>query len=182
LKKPFPNRKTTHLQECVICKSNYCNLYFNNCSAGQGWLNELRNYKVPIAFGNSFFNYNMVESKILQNYLVLKNMSQKQLFQHILKEYVDKNKFRYKINRSIMKDPPPINMEIALNSGSPVCLDCFDDVWFQMVFRYRIDIKPELPKAIRERGICWYGINCKSMSHNEDHSKKLDHICEQTKF
>lgn len=50
-----------------------------------------------------------------------------------------------------------------------------------MVLRYRGAIKDQLPSDIKNRPKCWYGVNCKTMIHNEDHAKKLDHICEQVR-
>ena len=70
-------------------------------------------------------------------------------------------------------------MDIAISKDSAICTRCFDNVWFQICFRYREAINKNLPPGIRDRAECWYGINCKTALHKEDHSKKLNHICEQ---
>lgn len=44
-----------------------------------------------------------------------------------------------------------------------ICLDCFKLLWEQLVFRYRISIKNELPDEVRCRSICEDGINCLKM-------------------
>ncbi len=63
------------------------------------------------------------------------------------------------------------------------------------MFRYRIDIKSELPANVKNRAQCYYGIflfimiyfnkyflikgiNCRTMKHNKSHAEKLDHVCE----
>jgi len=181
--KPFPDRKATHKQQCVICTQDFCNLYFKCGGSARGnRLEELKNHNVLPVIPDDFYRGNKYEVQVVRDHLFKKKMNAKELFQYLLKEYLDKNKFKYKVNRSILINAPQINLEIAMNSGSPVCLKCFPQVWFQMVFRYRIDIKPELPPEWKNRAPCWYGINCKTMIHNDDHARKLDHAIEQIKF
>ena len=48
-----------------------------------------------------------------------------------------------------------------------------------MVFTYAKEKRADMPKEVTSRKDCWYGINCNTMRHNEDHAKKLNHICNQ---
>ena len=59
-----------------------------------------------------------------------------------------------------------------LTGNTPVCAGCWKEVWFQYVFVFRNDVKMELPEAVRGRGDCWYGINCRTMLHRLEHAKR----------
>ena len=39
----------------------------------------------------------------------------------------------------------------------------------------------ELPAAVTSRSDCWYGHDCRTQRHNVDHSRRLNHICENTR-
>eukprot|EP00828_Plagiopyla_frontata_P018116 TRINITY_DN23315_c0_g1_i1.p1 TRINITY_DN23315_c0_g1~~TRINITY_DN23315_c0_g1_i1.p1 ORF type:complete len:127 (-),score=14.67 TRINITY_DN23315_c0_g1_i1:21-401(-) len=96
----------------------------------------------------------------------------------MLKHVLDKGQFQYKADKSIL---PNFNQQFQLlmnmKGDSPICINCFPLVWSQIIFRYRIKIKDQLPDEIKKRSSCWYGINCSTATHNEDHQKKLDHVC-----
>lgn len=72
-----------------------------------------------------------------------------------------------------------LDLDIALDQDSPVCTNCFGLIWFQMVFTYAKEKRADMPKEVTSRKDCWYGINCNTMRHNDDHAKKLNHICNQ---
>jgi len=181
-KRLFPDRRDQYSQECSICNETYCNLYWK-CPTRRGdKIEELQNLDVVPNLQDKVFRGNKYEVKLLRDYLEKKKLTCKGMLQEFLQEVVDKKNFKYKAHKSMLQNPPAVNHEIAMGRKSPVCTKCFDEVWFQICFRYREFIKPHLPSAARERKTCWYGMNCKTMLHNDDHSKKLDHICEQARF
>ena len=71
---------------------------------------------------------------------------------------------------------------MPLDEDSAVCDSCFKDLWFQMVFAYRLSISADLPTTVRDRPVCYWGINCRTMDHNQDHAKKYNHLIYQTRF
>lgn len=39
-----------------------------------------------------------------------------------------------------------------------------------------------MPETIRNRSLCYWGVNCKTMMHNTEHAKRYSHMDYQTKF
>jgi|NOAtaT_7_FD_contig_31_3196074_length_274_multi_2_in_0_out_0_1 E3 ubiquitin-protein ligase CHFR len=70
-------------------------------------------------------------------------------------------------------------MSFKIGLDTAICTNCLPNLWFQMLFVYYNDVKPQFPKAIRERPDCWWGINCKTQI-NKPHSEKLNHIILQS--
>lgn len=97
-------------------------------------------------------------------------------------ERVNKGKFSYMIDKKIMKVAPLAAKDIKLDNHAVVCDLCWSDLWFQMVLAFRIEISSELPANVRDRPICYWGINCRTMDHNADHAKKYNHCTYQTRF
>lgn len=81
-----------------------------------------------------------------------------------------------------MRAPPLASKAIKLDKDSAVCDLCWKDLWFQMVFTYRLEITPELPASVRDRPVCYWGINCRTMDHNTDHANKYNHCIFQSRF
>lgn len=81
-----------------------------------------------------------------------------------------------------MTNPPLVSREVKLNPDDAVCDTCYRDVWFQMVFYYRNQVHSDMPKEVKDRPGCYWGINCRTMSHNTDHAKRYNHCLYQTKF
>jgi E3 ubiquitin-protein ligase CHFR len=180
--KPFPDRIATHPQQCVICKRNYCNLYFTCTAKTLNRLQLLKNHNPPALISDQVFKGNKYEAQLLRDYLFKKKLTGRDVFNNVLKDSV-KNPFRYKASRAMLTNPPPVAIDIAMNQDTAVCTKCFDEqLWWQVCFKYFIDIKNDLPRDAQNRGSCWYGINCKTMVHSDDHAKKLNHVCEQIKF
>ena len=124
---------------------------------------------------------NRTEFEILRNYLVSKKMTSKEMFDEVMKQ-VDKKEFSYIIDRKIMKAPPTVSREVKMEGDDAVCDLCWKDLWFQMVFSYRTKIQPDLPPSVRDRPVCYWGINCRSADHNVDHAKRFNHVVFQTRF
>jgi E3 ubiquitin-protein ligase CHFR len=97
-------------------------------------------------------------------------------------ELVQKNTFSYLMDRKVMKVPPLVAREVKLDKDSVCCDLCWNDLWFQMVLAYRIEVAPNLPPAVRDRPLCYWGINCRTMDHNLDHAKKYNHCIYQSRF
>lgn len=63
------------------------------------------------------------------------------------------------------------------------CRGCGTSVLRAVVYSLRERIPDaELCERGRGRGVCWYGRGCRTQAHNPDHARKLNHICEQTRF
>lgn len=95
---------------------------------------------------------------------------------------VNDGKFSYLIDRKVMKIPPLVSREIKLDKNTAVCDNCWADLWFQMVLTYRMDIVSDMPGHIRDRPVCYWGINCRTMDHNQEHAKRYNHCLYQTRF
>ena len=124
---------------------------------------------------------NDTEFEIIRNYLLSKKINSKDLFDHML-EVISKKKFSYLMDKKLMKVPPLVPKEVKLEKDSAICDLCWNDLWFQMVFSYRTEITPQLPSAVRDRPVCYWGINCRTMDHNKDHAKKFNHCVYQSRF
>jgi E3 ubiquitin-protein ligase CHFR len=95
---------------------------------------------------------------------------------------IEKKKFSYIFDKKIMRVPPLVSKEVPLSPDSAVCDLCWRELWFQMVFAYRNAITADLPSNVRDRPPCYWGINCRTMDHNQDHARKYNHILFQTRF
>ena len=108
-------------------------------------------------------------------------MNSRDLFDHVM-DRAKKNNFSYLMDRKVMKVAPLVAREIKLDDNTVVCDLCWNDLWFQMVLAYRIEVAPIMPSNVRDRPICYWGINCRTMDHNADHAKKYNHCVYQSRF
>jgi E3 ubiquitin-protein ligase CHFR len=95
---------------------------------------------------------------------------------------VENGEFKYIVHKKIMRIAPSVQREVTLHKDDAVCDLCWRDLWFQMVFFYRNLIAGNLPDSVKKRPICYWGINCNTMNHNEDHAIKYNHMVYQTRF
>jgi hypothetical protein len=51
-----------------------------------------------------------------------------------------------------------------------------------MVFSYRNAIAAEMPESVKNKPMCYWGINCTTMDHNDTHANKYNHMVYQTRF
>lgn len=167
-------------QCCAICTTYYCNLYYPPCKVGTK-LVRLEDRREGCKIDAELLRGNKFEFEIIRNHLLEKKLNSKNLFDHML-EVVAKGKFAYLMDRKIMKVPPLVPKEVKLQKGSAICDLCWHDLWFQMVFQYRLEIAGQLPSAVRDRPVCYWGINCRTMDHNVDHAKRYSHCIYQTRF
>ena len=62
------------------------------------------------------------------------------------------------------------------------CNICATKIFSDLVYNYRASIpKSSLPREVTEREDCWYGRECRTQSHNQNHARRLNHICENTR-
>ena len=78
------------------------------------------------------------------------------MYETIASQYLDTNKFSYQFDRKLMSRPPLVVREVAITRDSAVCDNCWSDLWFQMILRYRMDINAQLPSAVSTRPPCYY--------------------------
>lgn len=62
------------------------------------------------------------------------------------------------------------------------CLGCASHFFSKTLFYYRLSIPKEKLPDYANRDNCYYGKSCRTQFSKFDHAKKLNHICEQTKF
>ena len=174
---PMPDRSactdpTVPPQHCDVCKSAFCNMYFGclglNC---KGCLNEFRNFTFDSMVIASMVNNNLFESEVLNNYLIKNNISIKEMLETCL-EKLDKNEYKCTDSRSTL-----------ISGKTRICYNCAVKNFRDLAFLYRKDIPlEELSDEITTRPVCYYGRACKTQFHKPIHAKKLNHICEQTRF
>lgn len=115
----FPDRpNANYKQKCQICNIPFCNLYLN--------CNSNRNPKVNIQFyfflifkklflvkDHKFgeflqpdvFRGNKIEYKILDDFMKSKNFKCKDIYEYVLKTYIDKKTFNYVVNKYYVPNP-----------------------------------------------------------------------------
>ncbi|CAD8085955.1 unnamed protein product [Paramecium sonneborni] len=169
--------------KCELCERSFCSIYNKNCAqiSNKNPMHKLQDHQVPGTIDIQCFRQNYIEQKGFLDYQKNNNISTQHIFKYMLENYITKGLFRYIESNRILTNPVR-NIDLTITHETPVCSYCFGQIWQQIVFRYRIAIKNELPDDLKNRSQCWYGINCKTMIHNQGHAKNYDHICEQTKL
>jgi E3 ubiquitin-protein ligase CHFR len=167
-------------QCCTLCTTYYCNIYYPPCKAGAK-LTKLVDCKEKCKIDAVLLRGNTFEFEALRNYLLLKKMNSRDIFDHMM-ELVHKGKFSYSMDRKVMKVPPLASRDIKLDDNTAVCDLCWNDLWFQMVLAFRIEVAGQMPPNVRDRPVCYWGINCRTMEHNLDHAKKYSHCIYQSRF
>jgi len=171
----FADRRSTHPQTCSLCNTPYCSLYLPN-SACAG---KLQRFGQPDPSFRATFRKIAFEQEIWKDYLTRKNLTDAQVVQQYLENH---NPFEY--TRSVrffarhQKRTEIYNVKV----NDPVCHNCLTDLYDQVTFRIRESFNSELPKEVADRTNCLQGYNCVVASHDYNHGKMLNHICEQTKF
>jgi E3 ubiquitin-protein ligase CHFR len=169
-------------QRCVICEEYFCNLYFPPCKSSGNKLTLVSERFRSAKIDKDNFRGNDYELSTYTNYLLSKKLSARNVFDMMIRDYLNKDQFRYLSDRKILTVGPAVSHEVTVRGDSAVCDVCWKQLWFQMVLRHRMNINSELPPAVSGRADCYYGINCTTMSHKLDHAKKLNHCCYQTRF
>ncbi len=112
---------------------------------------------------------NAHEQEILKDYMSGRGITLKKVFDSMLDDMVAK-KWTYKNG---------LNADVTLAKTDVLCEDCFANIWSDLLYRYRVSVSSMMPAEVKKRKDCWYGKDCKTQRHNDDHAKKLSHICEK---
>ncbi|CAD8079111.1 unnamed protein product [Paramecium sonneborni] len=168
---------------CDLCENFFCSLYNKNCLqlSKKNPNVRLERHQVPKNVDVQIFRQNQFEFQAFLDFMKLKNLTTQDIFQYMLDNHISKGGFKYLESKRTHNDPKR-TIDMIILKDTPICQQCFTLIWQQIVFRYRISIRDQMIDKIKNRGQCWFGINCKTMVHNPGHAEKLDHICEQTKF
>ncbi|KAL4502356.1 hypothetical protein ABPG72_011943 [Tetrahymena utriculariae] len=181
--KMMPQRNDNNLypQNCIICEKSFCNLYFNqDCSSkyNSSISNHLKLFQdLPIP---QVLNFNLLsgrneEIQVLVDYIQDDEMRTLIIYDYVNEHFVKQGKFKYEICQKFMKTTA--NKSFDINSDTPICTGCWPNIWSQMVLKYRMAIKDQLPKQVQDKPDCWYGVNCNT--RNPYHNKRFNHACPQ---
>jgi hypothetical protein len=144
--------------ECIICSKAAC----SNCCKPNKLLSLNKHSTTTIP--QSSFSKNEYEQKILKDYL----------------NYLGITDLKKEILKTIVKDGWKYKGK-ELKPSDILCEDCFKKVWNDLLYEYRKSVNDSLPKKVKKRSNCWYGKDCKTQVHNQDHAKKYNHVCLNTK-
>ncbi|KAL4470257.1 hypothetical protein ABPG74_011868 [Tetrahymena malaccensis] len=179
---PQRNNNNLYPQNCTICEKSFCNLYFKqDCHSKYNSLinNHLRLFQdIPIP---QMLNYNVLsgreeEIQVLKDFIEDDEMRTLIIYDYVNENFVKPGKFKYEICKQYMKTTE--NKSFDINFDTPLCTSCWPNIWNQMVLKYRIAIKDQLPKQVQDKPDCWYGVNCNT--RNPQHNKRFNHACAQT--
>eukprot|EP00743_Colponemidia_sp_Colp-15_P010149 GILK01011148.1.p1 GENE.GILK01011148.1~~GILK01011148.1.p1 ORF type:complete len:557 (+),score=53.29 GILK01011148.1:60-1673(+) len=176
--RPFPKRPNADNIQCVGCKSHFCEQYWGTCQRKGPMTNfcKLSDHTFAALPANVLAS-NPYERQLLVQVLTDKGKSVQDLFQEMLVQ-LDANNWSYPFtNRGLGGVASS-----AVKSDSYLCSQCAAGVFLDLCYRYRQSLDDdELPAEARNRSNCWYGKNCRTQTHNINHAKRLNHICEQTR-
>lgn len=76
----------------------------------------------------------------------------------------------------------PLNQQ-PLTHRTATCEACTSAVFRDLVNTFRMqDVgNDELPQWAQARGNCWYGFECRTQFHNQDHARRFNHMCPNLK-
>ncbi|KAM9982877.1 hypothetical protein ACTFIZ_007400 [Dictyostelium cf. discoideum] len=156
---------------CGFCHNAFCNLY-QACPKGGnfGKMKDLPVNNLP----NDAFGGNQFEVKILNDYLTKNVKTVRQLYLDILED-IDSKKLVIPTSSNIIMPTIPCSEQYR-------CLGCASHFFSKTLFYYRLSIPKEKLPDYANRDNCYYGKSCRTQFSKFDHAKKLNHICEQTKF
>lgn len=128
-----------------------------------------------------FFRGNKVEMDAFKNLLISEKKNIKDMFKDML-SLAESGRFQFMFDKRILRNPPEQERVVRLDKRSPVCDNCWRELWFQMIFMFVKEHAYLMPDTIKNRPICYWGINCRTMGHNLEHAKKFNHMEYQTRF
>eukprot|EP00161_Ancyromonas_sigmoides_P022964 TRINITY_DN70_c0_g1_i2.p1 TRINITY_DN70_c0_g1~~TRINITY_DN70_c0_g1_i2.p1 ORF type:complete len:721 (-),score=332.61 TRINITY_DN70_c0_g1_i2:89-2251(-) len=163
-------------QRCGMCGSGpFCTSYFPATAASLPQhvaLRRIRDQKPAVIPGLALAE-NRFERKVLTDYIAAKGIS----LADIVTKYAD----RVGVAPTGPDDWHMIGWH-GLHADQKICPTCFTRVFADMLVAFRMDIpKAELPDEIARRRDCWYGWTCRTMRHNIDHAKRMNHFCKTTR-
>lgn len=171
---PMPDRRAdlnseqVTAQQCVLCQRPFCHMYWGCQRIGcQGCLARFSELNLTDKCLDGVLNNNNYESEILQNYLLSRGKSWRDLLQESLQALQQGN---YSLS------DPRISADVVL------CFCCGLRAFKELAYKYRQNILPtELPATVTSRPDCYWGRNCRTQV-KAHHAMKFNHICEQTRF
>jgi len=106
---PFPDRRNQFAQACVLCNQSYCNLY-QPCRTGLFGrrLEYLESHRVQPMLQPMLLRGNTYEVKVINDYLNSQRQTCVDLYNDFMRDVVDKGDFKYRFNRSILQNVPPL--------------------------------------------------------------------------
>ncbi|EAR89588.2 FHA domain protein (macronuclear) [Tetrahymena thermophila SB210] len=181
--KMMPQRNDNNLypQNCTICERSFCNLYFKqDCSSKYNssishHLRLFQDIPIPQVLNNNVLSGREEEIQVLKDFIEDDEMRTLMIYDYVNENFVKQGKFKYEICQKYMKTTE--NKSFDINSDTPLCTNCWPNIWNQMVLKYRIAIKDQLPKNVKDKPDCWYGVNC--YTRNPQHNKIYNHACPQ---
>ncbi|KAK6968516.1 E3 ubiquitin-protein ligase CHFR [Biomphalaria glabrata] len=174
---PMPQRVVRHPtlppQSCGICHRAFCHAYWGcrkvDCHGCLGKFKDMN-------FGKKCLTHlildNPYESQVLANYMQKKGLSVKDVLAACLAKMVVGDYVC--INQALFVSGEGIN--------TPVCYSCGLRNFKDLAYFYRRDIpESDLPDEVKSRPNCHWGRNCRTQRNKPDHSKRFNHICEQSR-
>lgn len=113
--------------------------------------------------------------------LVSERMSITDMFKEML-GLCESGRFQFMFDKRLLRSAPGTERAVKLSKYSPVCDNCWRELWFQMIFMFVKEHSYLMSEAIKNRPSCYWGINCRTMEHNIEHAKKFNHMDYQTRF
>eukprot|EP00826_Nyctotherus_ovalis_P029030 TRINITY_DN22894_c0_g1_i1.p1 TRINITY_DN22894_c0_g1~~TRINITY_DN22894_c0_g1_i1.p1 ORF type:complete len:210 (+),score=43.94 TRINITY_DN22894_c0_g1_i1:434-1063(+) len=148
------------MTKCFLCGREVCKA----CTDKQKVFELSKQWVLSIP--DTAFSGNKYEQRIMQDYLNKSNLTVVKLTKEML-DKVEAGEFKFS-NRH-------------LKQTDIVCYKCFVNTWNDLMYKYRVTISGKLPLSVTKRPDCWYGRECTTQSHNNEHARKFNHICENTK-
>ncbi|KAJ8631033.1 hypothetical protein MRB53_024356 [Persea americana] len=85
-------------------------------------------------------------------------------------------------NREIDRSRLPLLHAETITVGTFLCYDCYEKLVAFLLYWYRVSMpKRLLPPDASQREDCWYGYDCRTQHHSEDHAQKRNHVCRPTR-
>ncbi|RWR85538.1 E3 ubiquitin-protein ligase CHFR [Cinnamomum micranthum f. kanehirae] len=85
-------------------------------------------------------------------------------------------------NREIDRSRLPLLHAETITVGTFLCYDCYEKLVAFLLYWYRVSMpKHLLPPDASQREDCWYGYECRTQHHSEDHAQKRNHVCRPTR-
>jgi len=156
--------------QCTSCGRLFCHLYWGCRKPGcLGCLNKFKDFNFGDACLTRILNNNEHESHIFKQLLAEKNIDVVELLRICIERL--KNKEYTVSSRPNLRD------------SDVVCFSCGLRYFKELAYQYRAQMpREELPSEVTARGDCYWGRNCRTQQHKNDHARRYNHICEQTRY
>ncbi|CAN1286841.1 E3 ubiquitin-protein ligase CHFR [Linum perenne] len=75
-----------------------------------------------------------------------------------------------------------LNHAENITSSTYACEECYNKLVSFLLYLFRIDTpKHHLPADAANRTDCWYGYECRTQHHNQEHARRRNHVCRPTR-